>query len=426
MTNMKNFQVILAICIFGIISVILVYNFQNNFEAVKLEQSSNLNDSYDVELKNLPIKDPHVKKILSQCGIEVHCTVDGLLELAKLENKKTVLSAVNDILSIYEEIGYYCHQNGHHLGMFVYGFSGNLSEAISSVERRCGGSIYHGIIENYFASAVMLKNQNVDELEIANICDELSDSKLTIMECLHGVGHGLMKAYNYDFSSALTRCDEFELAQECYNGASMANGNFYLETNKESLNGNDIIQFCTVLEKKYQPYCYLYQANNLLISKNLSTKDSFTMCDTIENNDETRYCYSGIGAQLVGRFLHNLEGVVFECQKGDPNYQTACILGSEGILLDQLGNDKGFEFCKIIPEKFKSDCYAKISFWLKNTLSSKEEIKNSCSAAENQKYYETCVSGKPDRINCSAILIEKGTNGTNTTKDITDLVKCGF
>ena len=125
MTNMKKFQVILAIFIFGIISVILVYNFQNNFEAVKLEQSSNLNDSYDVKLKNLPIEDPHVKKILSQCGIEVHCTVDGLLELAKLENKKIVLSTVNNILSIYEEIGYYCHQNGHHLGMFAYGFSGN-------------------------------------------------------------------------------------------------------------------------------------------------------------------------------------------------------------------------------------------------------------------------------------------------------------
>ena len=421
MLHIKNFQVILAIFIFGAILVILVYNFQNNFEAEKLEQSSNWDEPYDVELKNLPIEDSHVKKILSQCGIDKHCTVESLQELAKLENKKTVLSAVNDILLIYEETGYYCHENGHHLGMFVYGFIGNLSESISSVERRCGGSVYHGMIENFFVSSVLLKNQKVEDLKIANICDKDFGPDITKIECLHGVGHGLIKSYNYDYTSALNRCDEFAPAQYCYNGVAMEYSEHYKETNIEFLNGYDIIQFCSSLDEKYQQTCYQYQAFNILISKNLSTKESLAICDTIENNKEIEYCYYGIGTQIFAFFNDNLEKMATECQLGKPDYQKWCIWGSETVILDQLGIDKGFDFCKIIPEKFKSDCYIEIGVWARSLFSSDEEIKIVCSAAENEKYYDECIT-KIHKIKCSGVFILPD----NTTIDITDKIGCGL
>jgi len=418
---MKNFQVILAIFIFGVISVILVYNFQNNFEAEKLEQSSNWNDSYDVELKNLPIEDPHVKKILSQCGIDKHCTVESLQELAKLENKKTVLSAVNEILLIYEEIGFYCHENGHHLGMFVYGFTGNLSESISSVERRCGGSVYHGMIENFFVSSVLLKNQKVEDLKITNICDEILGPDINLVECLHGVGHGLIKSYNYDLTSALNRCDEFEPAQYCYNGVAMEYAKQSRETNIEFLNGYDIIQFCSSLDEKYQRTCYLYQAFNILLSKNISTRESLALCDTIENRKEIEYCYYGIGSQIFQFSNGNLEKMATECQLGKADYQKWCISGSQTIIVDQIGIDKGLDFCKIIPEKFKSDCYIEIGNWARASFSSDEEIEIVCSAAENEKYYDDCIT-RIQNIGCTAVIILPD----NTTKDFTDEIGCGL
>src|SRR3972149_2564459 len=185
----KNIQFYLVILLIGIV-IVLIIALQRNGESDKFETLQEWQNVYDMRLKNIQTENPHVKEIFSKCGIEKHCTIESLSDLAKKEDKQVVLGTVREILSTYEKIGFYCHENGHHIGMFVYGFIGNVSESISSIERRCGGSVYHGIIENYFLSAVLLENQNVKDLKITNICDDMGSDLLKV-ECLHGIGHGL-------------------------------------------------------------------------------------------------------------------------------------------------------------------------------------------------------------------------------------------
>lgn len=412
----KKIKLVITILIVGISIPFLIFPFQNNSETTYLEKLSDRKNTYDIKVRDMPIDDPHVKKIFSECGIEQHCTVEGLWDLAKLEDKQTALASTKEILAIYEEIGFYCHENGHHLGMFVYGLTGNLSEALSSVERRCGGSVYHGIIENYFMTALLLKNQKIEDLKITNICDEISGSDLTRDECLHGIGHGLSKSYNHDRSLAFNRCDEFEDAKSCYNGVAMAYSLDYFEDNKESLNGEDIIETCNSLDEKYQFTCYIYQAQNIVISKKFSTKASLALCDTIDDQDSIKHCYYGVGAHIfIGE--ENSEGLVSECLTGNPNYQTYCLSGSESAILDEWGTDKGFEFCKIIPEKSKFDCYTLIGDWIR--LDSSLDLKKTCSSAENAKYYEICLTPKSKRIECNVEIIKNG-------KNITDSGSCGI
>ena len=369
-----------------------------------------------MRVRDMPINNPHVKKIFSECGIEKHCTVEGLWDLAKLEDKQTALASTKEILAIYDEIGFYCHENGHHLGMFVYGLTGDLSEAISSVERRCGGSVYHGIIENYFMTSLLLKNQKIEDLKITNICDAISGSDLKKYECLHGIGHGLFKSYNNDLFLALNRCEEFEDPANCYHGVFMEYSIDYFKDNKESLNGEYIIKTCSSLEKKYQSVCYVYQANNIIISKKFSTKESLALCDTIENKDSIKHCYNGVGVQIFNG-EENIEGLVSECLTGNPNYQTYCLGGIESKILYERGIDNGFKFCKIIPEKSKYDCYTLIGDWIRSYSSS--DLKKACSSAESGKYYEICVTPKSERIECNAVIIKNG-------KNITDSASCGI
>jgi len=141
----KNIQIYIAIPIIAISLIYLVYSSQNNLEAAILDQVLDERNFYDDKLKNMPIDDPHVKKIFSNCGTEKHCTVESLQKLSESESKITVIETAREILSTYEEIGFYCHKNGHHIGMFIYGLYGNLSEAILSVEPRCGGSVHHAL-----------------------------------------------------------------------------------------------------------------------------------------------------------------------------------------------------------------------------------------------------------------------------------------
>ncbi|MGI0056708.1 MAG: hypothetical protein ACREAK_04965, partial [Nitrosarchaeum sp.] len=278
------------------------------------------------------------------------------------------------------------------------------------------------IIENYFLSTVLLENHNVKDLNITNICDEIKGSDLIKVECAHGIGHGLLKAYNFDSTSALHRCDEITSPESCYNGVAMENAIKYREDSNESLNGFDIIHYCSSLDKKYQPTCYQYQASNILISKDQSIKESLALCDTIENQDEIDYCYYGIGTQILSIFLGDFKKTISECQQGKSNFQSSCISGSELVILDQLGIDKGLEFCKMIPENFKSDCYYNIGVWARLSFYSEEKIRNICSSAENGKYFEDCVTKMPKRIKCTAVLILPD----NTTQEYTDSMGCGF
>jgi len=418
----KNIQIYIAVPIIAISLIYLVYSSQNNLETANLNKVLNERNFYDDKLKNMPSNDPHVKKIFSNCGIEKHCTIESLQKLSESESKITVIETAREILSTYEEIGFYCHENGHHIGMLLYGFIGNLSEAILSVEPRCGGSVHHGIIQNYFATSMLLKNQKIDEFEITHICDVVLKSSLSRTECLHGIGHGLIDSYNYDLISALNRCDEFEEAPSCYSGTAMGFGKNYYETYKESLNEDEILQVCKDLEEKYQSACYQFQANNLLIFKNLSTKDSLAVCDTLENTNEIKYCYTGVGIQIFTIYHNNFELYASECLQGNPNFQTYCLFGGEGVIIDQLGMDKGFEFCKALPEKFKSKCYAQIGDWLRKHHSP-NEVKENCLKVGDMKYFEICTTKLFDRVKCNVEFVD---GDSNKTIDMTDSSDCGF
>ncbi|MGI0021407.1 MAG: hypothetical protein ACRD9Q_00970, partial [Nitrososphaeraceae archaeon] len=115
----KNIQFYLAILLFGIGIVVLIIAFQRNIESDKFETLQEGQNAYDIKLKNIQTENPHVKEIFSKCGIEKHCTIEGLYDLAQKEDKQVVLGTVREILSTYEEIGLYCHENGHHIGMFM-------------------------------------------------------------------------------------------------------------------------------------------------------------------------------------------------------------------------------------------------------------------------------------------------------------------
>ena len=418
----KNIQIYITIPIIAISLIFLIYSSQNNLETNNLDKVENETNFYDIKLKNMPIDDPHVKKIFIKCGIEKHCTVESLQRLSESENKKTVIETAREILSTYEEIGFYCHENGHHIGMFLYGLVGNLSEDILSIEKRCGGSVHHGIIQNYFTTSMLLKNQKIDEFEITHICDVVLESSLSKTECLHGIGHGLIESYNYDLISALNRCDELEEAHYCYSGTAMGFGMNYFETYKESLNEDEVLQVCKDLEEKYQIACYQYQANNLLILKNLSTRDSLAVCDTLENTNEIKYCYRGIGLQIFSIYNNNFELYSSECLLGNPNFQIYCLFGAEIGIIDQLGMNKGFEFCKTLPEKFKSDCYSQIGDWLRKHHSP-NEVKETCSKVEDMKYFEICTTKLLDRIKCDVEFVNRD---SNNTIDMTDSSDCGF
>ena len=346
--------------------------------------------------KNIPIENPFVSQILSQCGTDEICAIQILQELSKTETTQTIFATVYAILSEYQRLDVDCHELGHHYGEFLYSQTGNLHEAISlALDRKCSNALTMGIVDNHFKTEVFFEDKTPDELEFTKICKQFGEDpyQLGYAECIHGVGHALLSVYSYDVFPAVKRCDEFTENVEkrlCYEGLFMENTNFDSQP-VAALDENDLHYPCNQLEEKYVGACYYYQISHILRQKG-NVDDALKECDILEKEVYKRFCYLGMGRQIAQSFFNNVEGIVPVCQLGLSEYQNFCFQGALIVLNEDSGFDKAFEVCRTFPDSFKEDCYTLMGSWISIAFSDREQMEKECSKAESIEYAEICKS----------------------------------
>ena len=401
---MKQNRKFVIIGIVGVaVALPLIYLSFLNQENLSSEEQMTLieappAESTDAIVRSIKTDNPEANKILSECGTDGHCAVEALRELADVEQEKSVLQTLSDITSAYAEVGYYCHGPAHHLGMFLYETTQNLTKTLEfAAKRDCGGAMYHGGIENYFLSEMILNKGDADEIEFTHICVTLADDakKMKRVECAHGIGHGLAKVYDYDVFSGVKRCDELSDPTErriCYEGLFMANVVAYTEIGGGTFDKDDLFYPCNKLDDKYAGACFYYHASYILDKR--TTKAAFEECDKVKPEVSLIFCYMGLGRQTSPSFFDNIQGIVQICEEGIPEYQRYCYQGALIVIADHRGFEDSFEACKVFPELFKMDCYTLLGDWIRIETPLKEDREKGCSNAENSKYFEVCVNAR--------------------------------
>jgi len=354
-------------------------------------------DHHKISVKSVETENPYVNQILDQCGADGMCGIQILQELAKTEKRETIFDTVYEILIAYQKSGLDCHGLGHHYGEFLYDQTENLTEAIALVlDRQCSNALAMGITENYFKSEILFENLKPENLEFVTICDQFGTNPYDLgrLECVHGVGHGLLSAYEYDVFPAVERCDEYQTDVEkrlCYEGLFMEN------TNLDSLpvadlDANDIHYPCNELNEKYVGACYYYQISHILREKG-NVDDALKECDKLDDEVFVKFCYLGMGRQVAISFPVNTENIIPVCELGLPEYQNFCLQGTLIVLAEEFGLDKGFEICKTFPDYFKQDCYTWMGSSIGLKYSDKDEMEEQCSKAESIEHSEICKKG---------------------------------
>ncbi len=352
---------------------------------------------FDEIVKSIPTENPYAKEILAKCGADEICAIVSLRELSNTVAQQTIFETVYDILSAYQKSGLNCHERGHHLGEFLYGQTGNLTESISlALDRKCSNALTMGIVENYFKTEIVLKNTDPENIEFIGACDQFGTNPYGLgrLECVHGIGHGLAIAYDYEVFSAVKRCDEFQTEVEkrlCYEGLFMENIDPDSSFARKSLDENDLLFPCNQLEEKYAGACYYYQISYILRQKG-NVADSLKVCDELENKVFVKFCYLGMGRQISTSFFDNYENIVTVCGLGLPEYQNFCLQGALIVITEDLGIEHGFEACKIFPKSFKQSCYTLMGSWLSQAYSEKSKIELECSKAESIEYLKICTN----------------------------------
>src|ERR687895_1136705 len=94
----------------------------------------------------------YAEQIMAYCKNGSHCPVLALdFVYNKTESRQIVLGTFLDLVQLYDEKYYTCHDPAHHLGMWLYSHTTNLKEAISYAKPLlCGGAVLHGIFQGYF------------------------------------------------------------------------------------------------------------------------------------------------------------------------------------------------------------------------------------------------------------------------------------
>ncbi len=392
--------VIIGIACLAVVLAVFYLNSTNQKNTLETEIIESAKDfSFEDKIKAIKTDNPNANQILSDCGIDEHCVVEALWDLASNEQEKTVLEALNAVSTAYDKTGYYCHGPAHHLGMFLYGLTGNLTKTLEFSEKRdCGGAMYHGAIENYFLTEMVLNDAQVEEIEFVDICKSLADDakKMIRIECVHGIGHGLAKVYGYDVFSSVKRCDEFPEAVErrvCYEGIFMENVVAHQLVNGGSFDENDIFFPCNRLDAKYSGACYFYHVTYILEQTKKIDK-TFEKCNKVTPETSLIFCYMGLGRQVGPSFFDNPEELIPICKVGLVEYQRFCYQGALFVIVDQRGFDDSFKACKAFPESFKVDCYTLLGGWIRIETPTTDEIEKACSKAENSKYLDICVNAK--------------------------------
>jgi len=256
------------------------------------------------------------------------------------------------------------------------------------------------VVESFFYDQRSQKT-DLENIIISSLCPT-GDSQYSYAQrqCTHGIGHGLIIFYD-DVLTAHQHCDELEEIREqesCAQGAFMQNVVQYQRNLYSNFDDNDLYFPCNVVSPKYVPSCYLYHSTYILMQNQLDLTESFEDCDNIITQNHIQYCYAGMGRQMAPTVFNNEQDAYDICEIGQPQFRSYCYTAIVLTTVNHLGNDSGFELCKTLLDKYKTDCYDQLGIVIGLLAEADEYRVEECLKAESLEYSEVCVNANTESL----------------------------
>jgi len=102
-----------------------------------------------------------------------------------------------------------CHLFAHHIGAsLLEKHNFDVKKAFNSCSKECIQGCYHGVLEDYISTS----NWDPNEVSIRGVelCNSITDDKLLLRQCVHGLGHGLIARKFTPLLNATDICRDIE------------------------------------------------------------------------------------------------------------------------------------------------------------------------------------------------------------------------
>ncbi|HET9134872.1 MAG TPA: hypothetical protein VFN90_11240 [Gemmatimonadales bacterium] len=264
------------------------------------------------------------------------------------------------------------HSLTHVIGIRAWRPGDDVAAVFKSCNVLYQSGCYHGVVQAYLTA------EAVDSLRVVELCERISpdgtDHWLRF-QCVHGLGHGLEMAWNWDLPKALRGCDWLPGSwdrESCYGGAFMENavasmpGGHHTSVTALAATTTDDhghqhgpgtptfpmrdpanpLHPCTAVDSTYHPACYLSQGGIILGAVEYDFAKAAVACDgapTAVRDD----CYTSLGTNASGMSVRNATKAIALCNEGHPDWRQHCHSGVVKNFIDVSADPKdGVRYCQ--------------------------------------------------------------------------------
>ena len=318
----------------------------------------------------------YADSIYDLCYDDDQCVINEMYSLSQNNSTQTVLTTIDVLIDLYADADFYCHPVAHHIGEFLYGYLGrDLKMASNIADYRCASGIMHGLVENTIQIENMLDGKKIESVNIKEYCEIIYDA-LGIKaknECAHGIGHSIIKIYNYNTTQAVQRCNDFDddtMRYMCNGGLFMQNMSEYAKTRGGDFVNSDLYYPCNEIDADVNEesalLCYRYQANYFLSKTNYDVEKTQSLCINIEDKNYIPVCIKGISSHLAKNNFNDIDKTYQMCNATPQIYQQMCVIGAIESLTRFVSDDKALAFCKLLDKTLEEKCESRFNSLLDN------------------------------------------------------------
>jgi hypothetical protein len=289
-----------------------------------------------------------------------------------------------------------CHQQAHKAGRIAYRVYS--TDAFRAIASECHAGAFHGAVEAYF------KEHGTARLseDVKVICrSELNH--FFSHQCMHGIGHGLMAAANYDLPRALEDCDPLGRFQaSCWTGVFMENivgglGGHASHHEGHAVNAtsylNDDPHYpCTIVQEKYQSSCYFLQPSRMMQLFGPDFGRMAAICAEAPPQHR-RVCFESMGREVGGMYRGQPAVAIQSCGNApEGDLRIGCLIGAvQDAFWDPAGQDNALGFCRLLGAKTEKDaCFEIVFMRAPQILPSRQDLERFCAKVEAD-YRKSCL-----------------------------------
>jgi hypothetical protein len=301
------------------------------------------------------------------------CYEDFFLTLADSGRVRLALGALDRLGNARREVIADGHSLTHVIGIRAWKPGDDVAQVFRSCNELYQSGCYHGVIQAYLTAG---EADSVRTTELCNQIAPMGTDNWLRFQCVHGLGHGLEMARNWNLPEALAGCDWLNGSWDrdsCYGGAFMENsvasvpGGHHTSvralaasSDHEHQHGpaepptwkmrdsTDALYPCTVVGDAYQRACYVSQGSILLEHVNYDFELAARECDRVPEVVRSG-CYTSLGTNASGVAIRDTEKAISLCAKGNREWQSWCYVGVVKNFIDVTANpDDGIRFCQAV------------------------------------------------------------------------------